>query len=258
MPGARSRKKARTSPPARRSASPLERDEGRAQHIERLRRDLVVELPVRLVLRDTALVDADEVHAVPPELLELPGSPPELAASHRRGEVADVMPEPEQDVAERLDLIGPVGLGQRERPVCKDAVLVEQDAMRPRSDRIEVAFCEVVELQLGAVGQDHERHVVVAEILEEQRFAKRAHEGVASGDHVVVRVVAHDHAEIDVRVLVGLAPCARSAQEQRRDAIVRRRRTPPAARSRAPAVSEMELTPPGASRAVSRCTAWSW
>ena len=48
-----------------------------ARTIEWFRGDLVVELPIRLVAPRHRPVDAEEVHAEPAELLELPHGPPE-------------------------------------------------------------------------------------------------------------------------------------------------------------------------------------
>jgi hypothetical protein len=134
--------------------------------------------------------------------------------------VPHVVPEPEQDLAEPLDLRGPPRFRRCERDTRQDPVLVEQDPVRSWTDHIKVVCPEEVELELGAAGQDREGHVVVAEILEEQRVADRAHKGISAGDHVRVRLVAHDHAEIDVRVLIGLTTRERSAEEHRGDAIV--------------------------------------
>ena len=96
--------------------------------------DLLVQLPVGLILRLAALVDPSEVHAVGTQLFELPGRPPQLAAPDRGGEVAEVVPEPEQDLAERLGSRRWIDLGQWELEPGQDPAGVQQHPMRPGSD----------------------------------------------------------------------------------------------------------------------------
>src|ERR671915_565186 len=100
----------------------------------------------------------------------MPVRPPELAASKRRGEVTDVVPEPKENPAEFLALRVDVDVGERELDSVEDPGLVVQNPMRAHGDRPHVARPEEEQLELDAVGEDHERDVLVAEVLDEERI----------------------------------------------------------------------------------------
>ena len=93
------------------------------------------------------------------ELLELSGRPPELSAFDRRGEVSEVVPEPEQEVPELTHLLVEIQIGGRELEPGEYPRLVVEDTVRPRTDRSQIAFTEEEQLELNPVGKDYERDV---------------------------------------------------------------------------------------------------
>ena len=78
------------------------------------------------------------------------------------------------------------------------------------------------ELALCTVGQDEERDPIVPEVLHEDRLAELTDECCALGHDVLEGLVARDHTEVEVRILVGFAPRTGPAEERGDDSVVGR------------------------------------
>ena len=143
-----------------------------------------------------------------------------MAAIDRRREVRQVVPEPHHDVAELLGLRRPIELGEGEGHPGEHAVVVHEHPVGSRPHAVEHALAHEMQLDVGAVGQDREHEVIVAEVLEEEGVAQLRDQALAVVDDLVEVIVGHDRVQIEVRMLVSLTRGRRAREERRHDPFV--------------------------------------
>src|SRR5687768_4483016 len=102
---------------------------------------------------------ARQVHTRATQFLDLTLCPPELPASHRGDEMGQVMPEPVDQAAQRLDLLGLRRLVPGEHCACQYVLFVEQHPVRSTMIVIELALAAKRKLNFCTIGKNAENNV---------------------------------------------------------------------------------------------------
>ncbi len=195
--------------------------ERRSDRLQRHRRCLGVDLEVRLISGLDALLDADEVQAVPTKCLDLTRGPPKLPAAEGFDQVRHVVPEPRQDPAEFDGKILRRRSPHREVEVRQEAGSVKQRKDRTDLHLLETALSNEEHLDVCSVREDDEDFgSFVAPILEEQRRAKLCDDRGSVCEDIIRRLIGRHDAEVDVGILIRVPPSDRAPDERGHNSVV--------------------------------------
>jgi len=195
--------------------------ERRSNRVQGHRRCLGIDLEVRLIPGLDALLDADEVQAVSSKCLDLTRSPPKLPSAERFDQVRYVVPEPGQDPAELDRKILRERSPDREFEVREEADPIKQRENRADLHLLDPALSNEEHLDVCSVREDDEDlGSFVAPLLEEQRRAELCDDRGSVREDIIHRLILRDDAEVDVGVLIRVAPSDRAPDERGHDPVV--------------------------------------
>lgn len=201
--------------------APIDRNEGALQWEEHGRPDRHVDLVIGLVSHLHALLESGEVDAASAERLELACRPPEMPSPDGGDEVRQLVPEPEENLPGRRFLVHWVDAVSGERDAVEDPPRIEEGPVWTRIDVVEPTRASEEDLALCAVGKHEEHDAGQPEVFQEERITEASDQILSAGDDILILLVLHDQAEVEVRVLVRVSSGVGPSEEAGDDPLVR-------------------------------------